>query len=226
MIINDCILNLENSMDIEPGAATWLDQSRYKNHGTITAGTGGWVQEPSGLWVYEFDGAVSKVVSNSVTTGGVFGGAHSMLAWVKLSAWGTRRAAIGAKAVVATFSMMGIFGDNRFFARPQQSGVGGNAVYSAATYNNDTDWHFLAAIVDADGHLNHFIVDGTDEGNNSTNNNDLSAIDTFDVGNLPLAGYSVWSGKIGAPKIYTYELSVGQILNYYEKTKYLYGVFD
>jgi len=61
MIARGIVFQPENSIDLEPDAATWYDQSRYKNNGVITAGAGGWVQEPSGLWVYDFSGSVVTV---------------------------------------------------------------------------------------------------------------------------------------------------------------------
>ena len=36
MIINDCVLDLENSMDLQPAATPWYDLSPIKNHGAVT----------------------------------------------------------------------------------------------------------------------------------------------------------------------------------------------
>ncbi len=55
------VFEAEQSRDVEPDALILYDRSRYENNGVITPGTDGYVQLPSGLWVYEYDGAASKV---------------------------------------------------------------------------------------------------------------------------------------------------------------------
>ena len=176
-------------------------------------------------WSYQgrvWDG--NDVISAStVTAGGFFGGAHTLIAWANLGAWANNREIISAcKADLASYSMIGFAtATKKFTCNVSKAGVGENIVTSSGTYNNDTNWHFLASTVDADGHINHFLVDGVDMGTTSTFTNDISNIDGFYMGALVTAT-NVWYGTIGEGLVYNRELSLGEIEKIRQATKWRY----
>ena len=62
LIARNIVLQPENSIDVEPGVVTLIDQSRYRNNGTfVNAPT--WTKLPSGLWVLNFDSAALQYIN-------------------------------------------------------------------------------------------------------------------------------------------------------------------
>lgn len=166
--------------------------------------------------VLHFDGGNDYVECNSVADGGLFDGAHTLVAWVKLDAWGGGASALagGVTALPIYYSYIGVAADDTFVAQINAA-AGTNTVNSAATYADDTEWHFLASVVDADGHINHFVVDAVDVGNDSTNALDLSSLNKCYIGQLPWNAANVlpWDGLISYTWVYGRELSLTEIEN-------------
>jgi len=191
-------------------------------HGHLCSVTGA-LWRPDGRY---FDGTDDKIVANTVATNGVFGGAFTVISWAKIGVGGTDGAVIGVdiNGVMATYVAMGVgvWADNKFRARVQQSGVNNNMVASASTYTGDTDWHFLAMMVDANGKINHFIVDTTDEGSDTTFALDLSGLAQFDIGNSEQASFDFWSGDIGEILVYRGEKGLIEVENIRRATKWRY----
>ncbi len=190
-------------------------------HGHLCSVTGA-LWRPSGRY---FDGTDDKIVANTVAANSFFDAAHTLVAWVRLAGWGANITAVagGVTALPIHYIMLSFKSDNKFWT--QTNGPGGiNEVVSASTYNNDTGWHFLAVTVDADGHISHFVVDGTDDGNDSTNDNDLSNLDKFYIGQVPynVPNISVWNGDIGEVWVYGRELTLAEIQNVRLATKWRY----
>ena len=165
------------------------------------------------LWTPQgrtFDGD-DEIRAHTVAAGGLFGGAHTLIAWAKLSAWAANGEIIGASCAALTpYSLIGFNASSKKFTCNVIGAAGENIVTSSGTYNNDANWYFLAATIDADGHINHFIVDGIDMGAKSTFANDISSINEFRIGALA-AGVNFWTGTGGEVMVYNRELTVTEI---------------
>ena len=222
MIINDCVLDLENSIDVEPGAATWIDQSRYKDNGTITAGAGGWVQLPSGLWVMQFDGAATVVdlgndpsVMQDVLTISCWVKYEDTGMWNPFVTWknGTDRPGILFEA--AANSPIMYFGATNY------------RYFTGAPLVNDGTWRMFTCLITGWG---------TNDILNNTMYVDATALTpgAFNNAGAPNAKVNLYlgrtatslNGKIALNRWWNYLLTPGQIRNNYEKTKYLFGRFD
>ena len=152
-----------------------------------------------------------KITANTVAAGGFFGGAHTLIGWAKLAAWADNmEIAAASKSDLTAYSFIGYDGALKKFTCHTCKTAAENIVNSSGTYNNDTSWHFVAATIDADGHINHFIVDDVDMGSKSTFTNDLSVIDEFRVGSL-YAATNYWRGTGGEVMVYNRELTVTEI---------------
>jgi len=172
-----------------------------------------------------FDGTDDVIKANTVTDNSLFDGAHTIIAWVKLNKWGANQEIVAAarEGVAAThYSLFVIDSANKFNAATND--IGQNIVTTTATYTDDTGHHFLAMMVDADGHINHFIVDDTDIGSDSTNTNDLSTVSAFWLGQLPFTSANVnpFGGTISEAWVYGRELTVLEIENIRLATKWRY----
>lgn len=134
----------------------------------------------------DFDGSDDVIEANSVASDGLFDGAHTMEVIVKLDAWGNMTVMAGSRTdAVNYFSVLQFHSSYKFRVQTYTAAGGANAVYSTTTYNNDTDLHYLAAAIDADGYILRFIIDGVDQGSDSTYINDLSTVDKYYIGQLP-----------------------------------------
>ena len=217
MIINDCVLDLENSMDLEPDAATWIDQSRYKNHGTITAGAGGWVQLPSGLWVYDFDGAASVIalglpnsLKNITYPFTVSFWANTDLSTCVYITMSGNHIADTAIALAAGANIyLGSGGVNRWGV------TNGSALLQSGV------WEQWVVVYTLETSVKFYL--------NAISRTVVNILDTFAsigwiVGARDLVGSQTVNGQIGSPEVYRYALTAGQVRNNYEKTKHLYGV--
>ena len=192
-------------------------------HGHLCSVTGA-LWRPNGRY---FDGTDDLIQANTVANNGLFGGAHTLIAWARLAAWGANREIIagGRTDVTSEYSMIGYTNADKFVANNDLAGApAGNQVLSSKTYANDANWHFLTSVVDADGHINQFVVDGIAEGSDSSNNLDLSTLNKFYIGQLPWTSANVnpWQGSIGEVWVYQRELTPLEIQNLYLTTKWRY----
>ncbi len=208
-------------------SATIRDRSGKGNNGTITGAT--WKRAAKGLWYPDYDGSDDLVTANGVVSSEVFGNAFTVLGWGKLSNWtGTKVLFCGGKAATDTeYTEMYYHAATNTLRSDTFNVAGGtNLVISAGIYDNDSDWHFLAMAVDADGHLNRFIIDGADIGSEDTNANDLSGFDRCYIGQLEwtAANTSVWQGGIALMRVITLELTTIQLLNIRAQERHLFGV--
>ena len=228
MIINDCVLDLENSIDLEPGAATWYDLSRYKNNGTITAGAGGWVQLPSGLWAYEFDGAASFVD---------FGNPASILShtrgsiscWLKGSGYIGIACQNGAGGGTNEWYLQVDGANNRLVDYYTDGGVVQHQLLTANGTLDDTLWNHLVfqssgttCTCYINGVLTALVVGGG--ANNGDWFDDNALFDIVTLGSSRRAPPLYYTGLIASPVIHTYMFTAGQARNTYESEKHLVGV--
>lgn len=213
MIINDCVLDLEASMDLEPAATPWYDLSRYKNNGAVTAAT--WVQLPSGLWAMSFDGATTY--TTHVDTGFPAGGLdRTLLAWVK-------RGATAATDRIFGYGTWGV--DNAFDCCIVQTGalelIGHTNNYqSTGTPSTQGVWQLCGFVLD--GGTVYFSVNAVADSNFAT------TIDTI-LSGTAYVGCSIAGvtqndmlGDIAMVRFYNYAFTAGQVHNYYEKTRHLF----
>ncbi len=228
MIINDCILDLENSMELEPDAATWIDQSRYKSNMTITAGTGGWIQLPSGLWVYNFtgDGYAKRVVANwrpndYVGAIGVWFRTTTTGAWQTLFS--------SADEGSATRFIYFLISTSNTIRLTQRNNDTNDAIIGT-TIVTDGKWHHVVFSSNGtaysfflDGAVEEFTVGGgTDSGDWFA---DTALRDNISMGVIEINSLlNYFTGAIGWTRVYSYPPTIGQIHNYYEKAKHLFGV--
>lgn len=173
-----------------------------------------------------FDGTNDFIAVNSVANGGFFGGAFTMIGWGRLADWAAGRTIMaGGRTAAANYAQIGYRQGTYKYLRAETYIVGAtNKVDTAGIYENDSDWHFFAMTVDADGHINHFVVDGTDIGSDSTNDINLSALDKFYVGQIPYISpnASPWKGDIGESWVCRGEKTVFEIENIRLVTKWRY----
>ena len=217
MIINDCVFDLENSMDIEPDAATWYDLSRYKNHGTITAGTGGWVQLPSGLWVYDFDGTASFVAVQPVDPGI----AYSVFAVVNFTSFTATRTIFGSGGADNYTPHFNV--DTNGNIRGVCNGA--NAYQIGTTVLVAGTWNTVCYTVN--DRANNVYVNGELDDPEFIAPNGPSAWDANHyIGKRTVAGAHWMLGQIGFVMFFNYELIAGQVRNWHEKARYLFGVHE
>ena len=223
MIINNCVLDLENSMDVEPAATPWYDLSRYKNHGTITAGAGGWVQLPSGLWVYDFDGIVTKI--QHPTFWDTIPTEFTLIAWIYVNS------GAGAGYLIGKVNS----GGNMFILRHRGAGAvisfdtnggGIGIIYLSSVGSLPAETWGMATGVYKMGVKSKIYLNTTETEAASVADEiqDGTAFD-FTIG-ARHDNYNTHDGLIALVRIYNYALTPGQVRNYYEKTKYLFGVYE
>ena len=218
MIINDCIIDLENSMDLEPAATPWYDLSRYKNEGAITAGT--WVQRPGGLWVLGYDGATTEVVMPTNPSLNITTGDFSLLIWAYLDVIGTHRVFFGGSSNNAPH----LFSRNNeaiLLSKP--------SVANAPAANTPMvagSWQLIICTFDNSAVANNLFYyrNGEPDGIVTFNQDFSDYMNSIGVGNNAASWH--WDGMLGMPKACNYILTPGQVRNYFEKTKHLFGVHD
>jgi hypothetical protein len=184
------------------------------------------------LWVPQgrtFDGTDDYIDCSPAVSDGKLGNAFTWICWGKLGKWDANQNYIGAGSTTNGNEYMGIdflTADKKLYARTSKSvgGVLANVVGSTGTYNNDSTFHFLAVTVDADGHINHFIIDTVDQGNDSTNVVDASSSIHLYIGQLPYTSANInsFKGTDGEVLLYTRELSLVGIEQIRLATKWRY----
>ncbi len=164
--------------------------------------------------------------SDNVVADGKLGNAFTIAAWVKMSAWTQDMGFVGSSDKNLGTSYGGLeflTASKRLIYRANQ--VTGNAVFSTGTYDTDTNWHYLVVTVDADGHINNFLIDNVAQGNNSTATADLSLHTHMYFGRLPYQASSInqLGGIIGEVWLYTRELTLPECTQNYNQTIWKYN---
>ncbi len=203
----------EEADHMEDGAsnAATYDSTSNNNDGTKT-GANEPVQATGQVgYAQDFDGVDDEVAANGVAAVGFFGGAFTMTAWGKLDDWtGDKQLLSGDNGAASRHATI-YYRDsiNGFVANTYGGGANNNRVDSAGIFDSDISWHFFCLMVDADGHINHFIIDTTDYGTNSTHDNDLSGITNFSTGMRAWGvNQNPWSGLIDEVRVSSGERSV------------------
>ena len=226
MIINDCVLDLENSMDVEPGATPWYDLSHYKNHGTITGAT--WVQLPSGLWVMDLDGSdfVNIPDSDSMDIGT---SDFTVLWWQNITSTAATQGLIdkGAFAGEIGWNTLIEGGTGRLYLWMADDIVARHRVTSTPSVTAGI-WQLMAVTVDRDvGGVISFnaVVQGEQADDLAAAPDSLANAFDATIGRRGAHG-GYFTGMMALFRIYNYALTAGQVLQRYEKTRYLLGVHD
>lgn len=171
-----------------------------------------------------FDGTDDYVDASGIAASGFFGGAHTLSVWGKLDQWNANRTLIGGGITTENAGYSEIDfnnSDQKFYCRAWQiTGGDTNDVASLNTYTNDGGWHHFAMTVNAAGNITGCYIDGVSQGT-ASNNNDLSFIDAFYVGQLPYPGANInpWSGRIDSARVYSRALSATEVLALYNAEK-------
>lgn len=223
MIARGIVLQPENSIDIEPDALTLYDLSRYRNHGTMLGvGEPDAVQLPSGLWVWEYDGANDNIsIPDHASLN--FTGSFTLEAWIRPTAIG---------AFMRIFSKNnGANGYEYFVANTgaiwMTTTIGGANVITqtpAASLVIDTWYHIVATREDNTGRIYR-------------NGIDITSVFPFHIDHGIYAGAArigiytdgvtaPFEGRISFRKVRNYALTAGQVLNCFENEKHWYGVHD
>ena len=240
MIINDCVLDLENSVDLEPGAGTWLDQSRYRNNGTITAGTGGWTQRPNGLWVMDFDGAATFVEIADAPELSFGNGTQdypfSLAVWANVTNITTHKYFFSKdnNAGAAREYALQWMSTGTFRVRIYDQNAAAQTVRVLNVNPSLLEWHFIAATYDGRGGATAgdgitIYLDGIESASTATNNGAYVAMQPSATAlrlGTDTDAITFFAGSMGFPRIFSYALTAGQIRNRYEAEKHLFGVHD
>lgn len=171
-----------------------------------------------------FDGSDDYVDASAIAASGFFGGAHTLSVWGKLDQWNANRTIIGGGITSSNSGYSEIdynFSDSTIYCRAWDIGTGvSNDVPSLATHSGDAAWHHFVMTVNAAGNITGCYIDGVNQGT-AANDNDLSFIDTFYVGQLPYPGSNInpWSGKIDSARVYNRALSATEVLTLYNTEK-------
>jgi len=223
MISRGVVLQLENSIDVEPDALTLYDLSRYQSNGTMRgAGQPNAVQLPSGTWIWVFaSGDWIEVTAPQMNfTSELFSG----LAWVNTS----------VTATVQTIMIRGLGGIDGWGMLIHTNGRIDFETYQAAASQLS---YAAGGAVPAgawclcgwtrNGASCRVYVNGVDVTNTvGVHINPLTSARTVKIG--------IGDNKVAYPFVglmspflwFSYTLTPGQILNHYEKTKHWFGIHD
>ena len=218
------VLQPENSIDVEPGAVTLIDQSRYKSHGTITGA--GYVQEPSGLWVLDFNPAMPSYIEIPATATQLDFTSEDFSLVVRL------KMDIIMDPAQFIFSR-GTHAENGYLL---QINLGGTVLFYtnqlAASQYSDTGGIFLADVwytigVTRNGASVKIYSNGVDvTAISGIHINPATSAKSAKIGIHDNKINYPFDGKIEFLKIYNYALTAGQQLIEHEKVKHWFGVHD
>lgn len=223
MITRGIVFEGENSIDVEPGAATLIDQSRYRSHGTITGAT--YTQLPSGLWVLDFDPTIPSYVEIPA--------ADTQLDFTSEDFSITARIYINDLSAGRTIFQRGLAGTDGYYFRVYPDGkILFQTNQAAATqYSNSAN----GSIVTGTGYTVGMSRSGADvsvyrDGADittvfGTHIDPLSSSRTAKIGIYDDLTTIPFDGKIGFLRVYNYALTAGQHLAEHEKTKHWFGIF-
>ncbi len=218
MIARDIVFQPENSIDVEPGAVTLWDLSRYPNDGAMTNVT--WVQLPSSLWVMVFNGTTSWVNCGADASVRSFRYSHEF--WLNPTT-----------IAPVTQGLIGIHwaGDGVYIhMRGDEIRLthGGIAEFTTATLNLQIDtWYHMVALYDGTDIM--LYVNGAFIQSVGTAAPTWAGAAELVYGtwrNSNLGTNSIYFEGNIVPNYYNYALTAGQVRNYFEKTKHWFGVHD
>lgn len=206
---------------ITPDDTTWKDESGNGNDGTLTTGTGGWVQLPSGLWVYNFDGAATKMVIPSSSSLNITGDL-TILTWLYL------KDAYGVGSDLFTIIDRNWDEDPRTSYSLYLRGITGDLrlLRSAGGIDNSTKtswaagWHFIA--VSSSSVSEFMFINGVTDGTGVGGSDTGFATDAYVGSTITEAHYL--NGYLSALRVYNRALSSTELITIYNMERYLYGV--
>jgi hypothetical protein len=174
-----------------------------------------------------FDGVDDFINADAAVVDGKLGGAFTLMCWGRLEKWNANQNFLGAGSMANPGDYGGFDfnnADRKIYARTCTGAGGDNSVGSAGVFTSDAGWHFFAMTVDADGHIDHFIIDDTDMGSCSIHDNDLSIHTHLYIGQLPytVPNVNAMKGAVGEIWLYGRELTVSEIQCHYLDTKWRY----
>lgn len=219
MIINDCVLDLENSMDLEPAATPWYDLSRYHTNGVVTGAT--WAQLPSGLWVKDFNSATPDYVvvtcpQLNFTTEDFSGIFRIYIDNLVASRCILERGAITADGYTFVVAANGIIYLYTSQAAAEQHTISNVLSIGATT------WYTLGWT--RAGNSVRLYRDGVDVTfTPAVHVNPATSARTAKIGVRDNLTTQPFDGKIGFQRIFNYALTPGEHRNWHNKISYLYG---
>lgn len=219
-IARDIVLQPEISIDVEPGAVTLYDLSRYKNNGTfVNAPT--WVQLPFGLWVVDFVAASAQYINIPDAPSLDLIDNMTMECWYNCD---ILPSVVGVHAyLMVKFGTYGIFislVDNKIYW--------GETIQAVSTTATDIGvWHYLAGTYDSNlGTQNiKLYIDGVLDATANDNTGWAVNANPITIGDR-VAGGRTYDGKFSPLRICNYTLTAGQVLNRFENQKHWFGVHD
>lgn len=155
----------------------------------------------------EYDAIDDLLSVNGVCAGSFFGSPFILEAWAQLSGWAGAAGTIFAAGKTDGQTWAGIYyigATKKFRAETKTAAAGSNTIDTAGTYDNDSSLHHFFMVVDTNGKITNFFVDGADEGSAIVNTHDLSICDKFYVGQIPWSApdTNVWEGLINQVRVY------------------------
>lgn len=229
----------EMSIGLEPEAEMLYDLSRFGNNGTNTDVT--WSQLVGGPWVMSFNATSSLVtVPDAASVQNIFNGGGTLFAWINAGSdgesdlgmmasksdvagkgffWGVRSEAAGK---VCLWLWYYFSGDDGNWITTSTEITLGYWTLVALTYNSDAAGNNPIFYVDNSVFT---VGDGITETTSPTGVRGSDVGEDLIIGNIANASRT-FDGKIAFTKILRYIASEGQIAEYYEKTKHLFGIYD
>jgi len=218
MITKGIVFQHENSIDVEPGVVTLIDQSRYLNHGTMTDVT--WLQLPGGLRVMSFNGT-SSLVDCGATPTLRFTTSFSMESFVYFA------------DVTAERDILGSYNGNTagyaLYLHPTAPSIRfqindlvnrtlvGNVVPVVNT------WYYIVGTYDSEAPLRTIYINGVYDNSDTPAGVPTIATENFRLGSY--RGTGGWmNGYTSFNRICGYALTAGQVLNRYENIKHWLGI--
>ena len=201
-----------------PSTATLHDFSRHKNDGTLTDVT--WTQEPTGLWVANFNGTSSKIVISNSLELAITTDEYTIITWIKTTKTDEQNICDMGYYNADGYEL-NIHGGGRLAMRTYQSGAG-QVTQSLNTAIVADIWMQLVMVRSgANVTLYKTGADVTDSV--GTHTNPVASARALKIGVRDDG--SIWySGKMGKFQHYNYALTPAQIRARYHSSKYLFGV--
>ena len=192
----------------EPPAATLKDYSRWGNDGTFGgAGAPDWVRLPSGLWVLEVNGDDDYITLDSII---YLPADFTYMAWVNRTDDDSY-----------DFWIAGINNDDRVGWSDANTyiAIAGNPLWVQAGIAPTVGVWSLVVLRRLNGTLSQSINGGATQ-------SDAGNAGTAKVRTLcSQATHTLsWGGRMSSPIVLSYSITQGQILQYHEKTRRLFGV--
>jgi len=219
MIINDCMLDLEASMDLEPAATPWYDMSRYHTNGVVTGAT--WEQHSSGLWYKEFNSATPDYVVVTCPQCDFTGEDYSILARIKISSLASHRIIFQRGLLNTDGYMFRVHAGGYLQSETYQAAASQLSMSAATAIAVDTSY---TVGLSREGNSIRVYRDGVDITVTVGNHIDpTSSVRTGKIGIHDNLIDTPFDGEISFFKIFNYALTAGQQRNWHNKINYLYG---